>query len=93
MALQSRVGVYRWEHVASRKFKVSTNELRDVIFRKSSLQLRINKTKSAYSHLLKEMQEVDATLTTKQQKELESQLSQEEAQQEEEEATPMEEKV
>ena len=63
---------------------------------KCSLQLRINCTKAIFGDLLAEMQEVDAGLATKQkevaelQKELESQLVQDDTSQKDADSTPME---
>ena len=53
----------------SRKFKVATADLRELILKKSTLQLKINKTKTAYTDLLTEMQQLQEVLS-KQQKEV-----------------------
>ena len=50
----------------SRKFKVATADLRERILKKSTLQLKINKTKTGYSDLLVEMQQLQETLTKQQ---------------------------
>ena len=51
----------------SRKFKVATADLRELILKKSTLQLKINKTKTAYTDLLLEMQQLQDTLSKQQQ--------------------------
>ena len=51
----------------SRKFKVATADLRELILKKSTLQLKINKTKAAYTDLLTEMQQLQETLSKQQQ--------------------------
>ena len=51
----------------SRKFKVATADLRELILKKSTLQLKINKTKTAYTDLLTEMQQLQETLAKQQQ--------------------------
>ena len=51
----------------SRKFKVATADLRVLILKKSTLQLKINKTKTAYTDLLLEMQQLQDTLSKQQQ--------------------------
>ena len=42
----------------SRKFKVATADLRELILKKSTLQLKINKIKAAFTDLLTEMQQL-----------------------------------
>ena len=62
---------------------------------KRNLQLRINRTKAIFGDLLAEMQEVDAGLATKQgkvaelQKELESQLVQDDTSQKDADSAPI----
>ena len=51
----------------SRKFKVATADLRELILKKSTLQLKINKTKTACTDLLLEMQQLQDTLSKQQQ--------------------------
>ena len=51
----------------SRKFKVAAGDLRELILKKSTLQLKISKTKTAYTDLLVEMQQLQETLTKQQQ--------------------------
>ena len=51
----------------SRKFKVATADLRELILKKGTLQLKINKTKTAYTDLLLEMQQLQDTLSKQQQ--------------------------
>ena len=51
----------------SRKFKVATADLRELILKKSTLQLKINKTKTTYTDLLTEMQQLQEVLSKQQQ--------------------------
>ena len=51
----------------SRKFKVATADLRELILKKSALQLKINKTKTTYAELLAEMQQLQEVLSKQQQ--------------------------
>ncbi|CAE7384674.1 unnamed protein product, partial [Symbiodinium necroappetens] len=65
---------------ASRKLKAAAAELREVVFEKASLQLKLNSTKDLFEQLLNEMKDLNASMATKQeqvaelQKELERQL-------------------
>ena len=51
----------------SRKFKVATADLRELILKKRTLQLKINKTKTTYAELLAEMQQLQEVLSKQQQ--------------------------
>ena len=51
----------------SRKFKVAAADLRELILKKSTLQLKINKTKTTYTDLLTEMQQLQEVLSKQQQ--------------------------
>ncbi|CAE6964915.1 unnamed protein product [Symbiodinium sp. CCMP2592] len=65
---------------ATRKFKASTNELRQLIQKSAGLQVKIDRAKSAYADLLDQMKSVQEELTDKQnevaalQKDLESRV-------------------
>ena len=50
----------------SKKFKTATVELRELIMKKASLQLKINKHKEVYTGLLNDMKSIDSNLTAKQ---------------------------
>ena len=65
---------------ATKKFKSSTNELRQLIQKSAGLQVRIDRAKAAYAELLDQMKTVQAELSDKQlevttlQKDLESKI-------------------
>ena len=65
---------------ATKKFKSSTNELRQLIQKSAALQVRIDRAKAAYAELLDTMKSVQADLSEKQlevaklQKDLESKI-------------------
>ena len=65
---------------ATKKFKSSTNELRQLIQKSAALQVRIDRAKAAYAELLDSMKSVQADLSEKQlevtklQKDLESKI-------------------
>ena len=50
----------------SRQFKVATADLRDLIFKKSALQLRLNKHKDQYTSMLEDMQGINEKLDARQ---------------------------
>ena len=50
----------------SKKFKLATADLRDVIFKKSALQLRLNKHKELYAAMLEDMKSINEKLEDKQ---------------------------
>ncbi|CAE7709065.1 unnamed protein product, partial [Symbiodinium necroappetens] len=50
----------------SRLFKVATTDLRDIIFKKSALQLRLNKHKEQYASMLEDMQSINEKLDARQ---------------------------
>ena len=65
---------------ATKKFKPSTNELRQLIQKSAGLQVKIDRAKAAYAELLEQMKTVQAELSDKQlevtalQKDLESKI-------------------
>ena len=65
---------------ATKKFKSSTNELRQLVQKSAALQVRIDRAKAAYAELLDNMKSVQADLSEKQlevtklQKDLESKI-------------------
>ena len=65
---------------ATKKFKASTNELRQLIQKSAALQVKIDRAKAAYAELLEQMKTVQADLSEKQlevtalQKDLESKI-------------------
>ena len=50
----------------SRQFKVATADLRDIIFKKSALQLRLNKHKDQYTSMLEDMHGINEKLDARQ---------------------------
>ena len=50
----------------SKKFKLATADLRDLIFKKSALQLRLNKHKELYTAMLEDMKSINEKLEDKQ---------------------------
>ena len=50
----------------SKKFKLATADLRDLIFKKSALQLRLNKHKELYAAMLEDMKSINEKLEDKQ---------------------------
>ena len=50
----------------SRLFKVATADLRDIIFKKSALQFRLNKHKEQYATMLEDMQSINDKLDARQ---------------------------
>ena len=50
----------------SKKFKLATADLRDLIFKKSALQLRLNKHKELYSAMLEDMKTINEKLEDRQ---------------------------
>ena len=65
---------------ATKKFKASTNDLRQLIQKSAALQVKIDRAKAAYAELLEQMKTVQADLSEKQlevtalQKDLESKI-------------------
>ncbi|CAE7356130.1 GIP [Symbiodinium sp. CCMP2592] len=50
----------------SKKFKIATAELRDLIFRKAALQVRLDKHKELYSNMLSDMKSINESLEERQ---------------------------